>query len=217
MRRAPSSLVQTSHIHAWTHVKPRAVASPSACMREYHDVVIDQRQVLGDLLDFLDQLDLASSDNTSLKQHLTHRPTMNTCRCGTTPFRNRKPRLEAPTTHSPDGPLPRQESPPARNRTKNSSTHLDWFPTSWRRTSRPTQESSEATRSSTTTYNCPRRATTWCLTYTAEARPAPCFIYFKPTTVAWRRCARQLEDAVMSSDHGTFTLWKGAFRVLRVP
>jgi arylsulfatase len=52
----------TSHMHAWTHVKPESRGRSGRWQSEYHDVMIDHDRHIGEMLDFLDKLGIA--DNT---------------------------------------------------------------------------------------------------------------------------------------------------------
>ena len=59
----------TSHMHAWTHVKPESRGQSGRWQSEYHDVMIDHDKHIGEMLDFLDELGIA--DNTFV--HVQHR------------------------------------------------------------------------------------------------------------------------------------------------
>ena len=59
----------TSHMHAWTHVKPESRGQSGRWQSEYHDVMIDHDKCIGEMLDFLDTLGIA--DNTFV--HVQHR------------------------------------------------------------------------------------------------------------------------------------------------
>ncbi len=79
----------TSHMHAWTHVKPSSKGQAGRWQSEYHDVMIDHDKCIGELLDFIDKLGIA--DNTFVQYSTDNGPHMNTWPdAGTTPFRNEK-------------------------------------------------------------------------------------------------------------------------------
>ena len=79
----------TSHMHAWTHVKPESRGQSGRWQSEYHDVMIDHDKCIGEMLDFLDKLGIA--DNTFVQYSTDNGPHMNTWPdAGNTPFRNEK-------------------------------------------------------------------------------------------------------------------------------
>ena len=79
----------TSHMHAWTHVKPESRGQSGRWQSEYHDVMIDHDKCIGEMLDFIDKLGIA--DNTFVMYSTDNGPHMNTWPdAGTTPFRNEK-------------------------------------------------------------------------------------------------------------------------------
>ncbi len=43
----------TSHMHAWTHVKPESRGQSGRWQSEYHDVMIDHDKCIGEMLDLL--------------------------------------------------------------------------------------------------------------------------------------------------------------------
>ena len=66
----------TTHMHAWTHVKPESRGQAGRWQSEYHDVMIDHDKHIGEMLDFLDELGIA--DNTFVQYSTDNGPHMNT-------------------------------------------------------------------------------------------------------------------------------------------
>ncbi|RZT94977.1 arylsulfatase [Rivibacter subsaxonicus] len=117
----------TSHMHAWTHVKPESLGQSGRWQSEYHDVMIDHDKCIGEMLDLLDELGIA--DNTFVKYSTDNGPHMNTWPdAGTTPFRNEK-------NSSWEGAyrIPCMVRFPGKIKAGTESneivSHLDWFPT----------------------------------------------------------------------------------------
>ncbi len=117
----------TSHMHAWTHVKPESRGQSGRWQSEYHDVMIDHDKCIGEMLDFLDELGIA--DNTFVQYSTDNGPHMNTWPdAGTTPFRNEK-------NSSWEGAyrVPCMVRFPGRIAAGEESnaiiSHQDWFPT----------------------------------------------------------------------------------------
>ncbi|HEY6512445.1 MAG TPA: sulfatase-like hydrolase/transferase, partial [Burkholderiaceae bacterium] len=117
----------TSHMHAWTHVKPSSRGQSGRWQSEYHDVMIDHDKCIGEMLDLLDELGIA--DNTFVKYSTDNGPHMNTWPdAGTTPYRNEK-------NSSWEGAyrIPCMVRFPGRIAAGSESneivSHLDWFPT----------------------------------------------------------------------------------------
>ncbi len=117
----------TSHMHAWTHVKPESRGQSGRWQSEYHDVMIDHDKHIGEMLDFLDELGIA--DNTFVQYSTDNGPHMNTWPdAGTTPFRNEK-------NSSWEGAyrVPCMVRFPGRIAAGSVSneiiSHQDWFPT----------------------------------------------------------------------------------------
>jgi arylsulfatase A-like enzyme len=117
----------TSHMHAWTHVKPESRGQSGRWQSEYHDVMIDHDRHIGELLDFLDELGIA--DNTFVQYSTDNGPHMNTWPdAGTTPFRNEKNSswegaYRVPCLVRFPGRIP------AGSVSNEIVSHLDWFPT----------------------------------------------------------------------------------------
>lgn len=79
----------TSHMHAWTHIKPESLGQSGRWQSEYHDAMIDHDKCIGELLDLLDELGIA--DDTFVQYSTDNGPHMNTWPdAGTTPYRNEK-------------------------------------------------------------------------------------------------------------------------------
>ena len=78
-----------THMHFRTHAKPESIGQAGRWQSEYHDTMIDHDQVVGDLLDKLDELGIA--DNTIVMYSTDNGPHANTWPDGaTTPFRSEK-------------------------------------------------------------------------------------------------------------------------------
>lgn len=117
----------TTHMHAWTHVKPESRGQSGRWQSEYHDVMIDHDKHIGEMLDFLDELGIA--DNTFVQYSTDNGPHMNTWPDGgMTPFRNEK-------NSSWEGAyrVPCMVRFPGKIKAGSVSNgivaHLDWFPT----------------------------------------------------------------------------------------
>jgi arylsulfatase A-like enzyme len=79
----------TSHMHFRTHAKAQIRAQAGRWQSEYHDVMIEHDQVVGKLLQKLDDLGIA--DNTIVMYSTDNGPHMNSWPdAGMTPFRNEK-------------------------------------------------------------------------------------------------------------------------------
>jgi arylsulfatase A-like enzyme len=79
----------TTHMHLRTHPKPESVGQAGRWQSPYHDTMIDHDQVVGALLDKLDELGIA--ENTIVVYSTDNGPHMNTWPDGgMTPFRSEK-------------------------------------------------------------------------------------------------------------------------------
>ncbi|MFZ1321023.1 MAG: arylsulfatase [Ignavibacteria bacterium] len=79
----------TTHMHAFTHTKPKSVGQAGRWQSEYHDTMIDHDKNVGELLDLLDSLGIA--EDTFVMYSTDNGPHMNTWPDGAmTPFRNEK-------------------------------------------------------------------------------------------------------------------------------
>ena len=79
----------TTHMHFRTHPKPSSVGQAGRWQSPYHDTMIDHDQVVGSLLDKLDELGIA--DDTIVIYSTDNGPHMNTWPdAGMTPFRSEK-------------------------------------------------------------------------------------------------------------------------------
>jgi arylsulfatase A-like enzyme len=79
----------TTHMHFRTHPKPESVGQAGRWQSPYHDTMIDHDNVVGAILDKLDELGLA--DNTIVIYSTDNGPHMNTWPdAGMTPFRSEK-------------------------------------------------------------------------------------------------------------------------------
>jgi arylsulfatase A-like enzyme len=79
----------STHMHFRTHPKPESIGRSGRWQSEYHDTMLDHDDIVGDLLDTLDELGIA--DNTIVMYSTDNGPHMNTWPDGgMTPFRNEK-------------------------------------------------------------------------------------------------------------------------------
>jgi len=117
----------STHMHFRTHGKPESKGRAGRWQSEYHDTMLDHDDVVGDLLDALDEMGL--SDNTIVVYSTDNGPHMNTWPdAGMTPFRSEKnsnwegayrvPCLVRWPGHIPAGTV-----------LNGIISHNDWFPT----------------------------------------------------------------------------------------
>ena len=79
----------TTHMHFRTHAKPESLGQSGRWQSEYHDVMIDHDKNIGEMLNLLDELNIA--DNTIVMYSTDNGPHMNSWPdAGMTPFRNEK-------------------------------------------------------------------------------------------------------------------------------
>lgn len=79
----------STHMHFRTHTKPESVGRAGRWQSQYHDTMLDHDDLVGDLLNFLDDQGLA--DNTIVMYSTDNGPHMNSWPdAGMTPFRNEK-------------------------------------------------------------------------------------------------------------------------------
>ena len=79
----------TTHMHFRTHVKPESRGQAGRWQSEYHDTMIDHDVLVGRMLEFLDDADLA--ENTIVMYSTDNGPHMNSWPdAGMTPFRSEK-------------------------------------------------------------------------------------------------------------------------------
>jgi len=79
----------STHMHFRTHPKPESIGRAGRWQSEYHDTMLDHDDLVGDLLDFLDEAGIA--DNTIVIYSTDNGPHMNSWPdAGMTPFRNEK-------------------------------------------------------------------------------------------------------------------------------
>jgi arylsulfatase len=116
-----------THMHLRTHGKESSRGRAGRWQSLYHDTMLDHDDVVGDLLDLLDELDLA--DNTIVLYSTDNGPHMNTWPdAGMTPFRNEKnsnwegayrvPAIVRWPGHIPEGTV-----------LNGIVSHTDWFVT----------------------------------------------------------------------------------------
>ena len=81
--------LNTTHMHFRTHVKDGSRGKAGRWQSEYHDTMCDHDELVGSVLDFLDEQGLA--ENTIVMYSTDNGPHMNTWPdAGMTPFRNEK-------------------------------------------------------------------------------------------------------------------------------
>ena len=79
----------TTHMHFRTHPKPESIGRAGRWQSEYHDTMLDHDDLVGDLLDLLDELGIA--ENTIVMYSTDNGPHMNSWPdAGMTPYRNEK-------------------------------------------------------------------------------------------------------------------------------
>jgi arylsulfatase A-like enzyme len=79
----------TTHMHFRTHAKPESLGQSGRWQSEYHDVMIDHDKHIGEMLNLLDELNIA--DDTIVVYSTDNGPHMNSWPdAGMTPFRNEK-------------------------------------------------------------------------------------------------------------------------------
>jgi arylsulfatase A-like enzyme len=117
----------TSHMHFRTHAKPEIMGQSGRWQSEYHDVMIEHDQIVGKLLQKLD--DLGITDNTVVMYSTDNGPHMNSWPdAGMTPFRNEKNSnwegaFRVPCMVRWPGVIK------AGTVTNEIISHLDWLPT----------------------------------------------------------------------------------------
>ena len=78
-----------THMHLFTHTKPKSVGQAGKWQSRYHDTMIDHDRNVGQMLDLLDELGIA--DNTFVMYSTDNGPHMNSWPDGAmTPFRSEK-------------------------------------------------------------------------------------------------------------------------------
>jgi arylsulfatase A-like enzyme len=81
--------LNTTHMHVFTHTKPESVGQAGRWQSRYHDTMIDHDRNVGDMLNLLDELQIA--DNTFVMYSTDNGPHMNSWPdAGMTPFRSEK-------------------------------------------------------------------------------------------------------------------------------
>src|SRR5688572_24356374 len=81
--------LNTTHMHCFTHTKPKSVGQAGRWQSPYHDTMLDHDRNVGEMLDLLDELGIA--DNTFVLYSSDNGPHMNTWPDGAmTPFRSEK-------------------------------------------------------------------------------------------------------------------------------
>jgi arylsulfatase A-like enzyme len=81
--------LNTTHMHMFTHTKPRSKGQAGRWQSRYHDTMIDHDKNVGEVLDYLDELGIA--DDTFVMYSTDNGPHRNSWPDGaTTPFRSEK-------------------------------------------------------------------------------------------------------------------------------
>jgi arylsulfatase len=81
--------LNTTHMHLFTHTKKSSLGQAGRWQSPYHDTMIDHDKLVGDVLDYLDELGIA--DDTFVMYSTDNGPHMNTWPDGAmTPFRSEK-------------------------------------------------------------------------------------------------------------------------------
>jgi len=81
--------LNTTHMHLFTHTKPKSLGQAGRWQSPYHDTMIDHDKNVGQVLDLLDELDIA--DDTLVMYSTDNGPHRNSWPdAGTTPFRSEK-------------------------------------------------------------------------------------------------------------------------------
>ncbi|RJG05745.1 arylsulfatase [Noviherbaspirillum cavernae] len=81
--------LNTTHMHLFTHPKPESIGQAGRWQSPYHDTMIDHDRLVGDVLNYLDELGIA--DDTLVMYSTDNGPHMNTWPDGgMTPFRSEK-------------------------------------------------------------------------------------------------------------------------------
>ena len=117
----------TTHMHFRTHLKDGSRGKAGRWQSEYHDTMVDHDELVGELLDFLDENDLA--DNTIVMYSTDNGPHMNSWPdAGMTPFRGEKNTnwegaYRVPAVVRWPGHIPAGEV------LNGIVSHNDWFPT----------------------------------------------------------------------------------------
>jgi arylsulfatase len=81
--------LNTTHMHVFTHTKPKSLGQAGRWQSPYHDSMVDHDKNVGQMLDMLDNLGIA--ENTFVMYSTDNGPHRNTWPdAGTTPFRSEK-------------------------------------------------------------------------------------------------------------------------------
>ena len=81
--------LNTTHMHLFTHPKPESLGQAGRWQSPYHDTMIDHDKLVGEVLDYLDELGIA--EDTFVMYSTDNGPHMNTWPDGAmTPFRSEK-------------------------------------------------------------------------------------------------------------------------------
>ena len=117
----------STHMHFRTHVKPESKGRAGRWQSEYHDTMLDHDDLVGELLDRLDELGIA--ENTIVVYSTDNGPHMNSWPDGAmTPFRGEKNTNWEGAYRVPE--VVRWPARIASGQVLNGIiTHNDWFPT----------------------------------------------------------------------------------------
>ncbi len=116
-----------THMHLYTHTKPKSLGQAGRWQSPYHDTMIDHDKNVGEMLDYLDELGIA--DNTFVMYSTDNGPHRNSWPdAGTTPFRSEKN-----TNWEGAFRIPMLVKWPGQIKAGSISNeivqHHDWFPT----------------------------------------------------------------------------------------
>ena len=116
-----------THMHLYTHTKPKSLGQAGRWQSPYHDTMIDHDKNVGEMLDCLDELGIA--DNTFVMYSTDNGPHRNSWPdAGTTPFRSEKD-----TNWEGAFRIPMLVKWPGQIKAATVSNeivqHHDWFPT----------------------------------------------------------------------------------------
>jgi arylsulfatase len=117
----------STHMHFRTHAKPSSLGQSGRWQSEYHDVMIDHDKLVGELLDLLDDLEVAN--DTMVLYSTDNGPHCNSWPdAATTPFRSEKNSMwegayRVPAMVRFPGRIP------AGSVSNDIVSHLDWAPT----------------------------------------------------------------------------------------
>jgi arylsulfatase len=209
-----------THMHFRTHPKPKSVGQAGRWQSPYHDVMIDHDKNVGQILDALDELDLA--ENTIVFYSTDNGPHMNTWPdAAMTPFRGEKntgwegafrvPAMVRWPGHIEPGTV-----------TNDFMSHLDWMPTLLTAAGVPDVKEQLLTgyRANGKRFKVHLDGYNWLPYLTGETTEAPRkeYFYFSDDgdLLAMRYDNWKVHFA-QQREEGTLALWGEPFVVTRIP